>query len=155
MPITDDPTYKGCAVKRYGPEDVTSVAFCTWPAAQIRIASPTAAMALPIATLARVGDASHSTTTAKAKPSGTRLRASATARQARVRASAPARAAPTPASRSDTGRLGGESALDSVQHLLDFDIHQAHRAKFAATKMQALARRVARHDDVGRRPRSV
>src|SRR5437899_1257146 len=59
-PITDDPTYSGCAVQRYGPVEVTSLAFLTWPAAQIRIASP--ALAMPAQT--RGGSAERRRSTA-------------------------------------------------------------------------------------------
>src|SRR5439155_20086353 len=154
-PTTDDPTYSGCAVQRYGPVEVTSLAFLTWPAAQIRIASPARAMTAPTATVAGVGDASHNTTTANAKPSGTRLRASASARRARNRASASARRPDSRATRSNTRRLGRKAALDGGQYFLDVYVHETHRVEFAATQMAALADRIARHDRVGRRPRTV
>src|SRR5437667_7699972 len=154
-PITDDPTYSGCAVQRYGPVEVTSLAFLTWPAAQIRIASPALAMAAPTATVAGVGDASHNTTTANAKPSGTRLRASASARRARNRASASARRPRSRDRRSNTRRLGGKAPLDGGQYFLDVYVHETHHVEFAATQMAALADRIARHDRVGRRPRTV
>ena len=45
--MTDEPTYSGCANQRYGPDAVTSRDLFRWPAAQIRSASPSAAIDTP------------------------------------------------------------------------------------------------------------
>src|SRR5205809_8140291 len=102
----------------------------------MRIASPTAAMAAPTATVVGVGFASQNTTAAKANPRGTRLRASA-------------------ALILDTRRLGGEPALHRVQYFLHLDVHQTHRRSPAAPQVVALARSIARDDGIGRRPGTV
>src|SRR5439155_2734875 len=74
MPMIAEPTYSGCAVQRYGPDEVTSLDLLRCPAAQIRIASPIAAIEAPMATVDRVGVATQKTSAADANPSGTRLR---------------------------------------------------------------------------------
>src|SRR5262245_7834970 len=75
-PVTDDPTYSGCATQRYGPEVVTSRALLRWPAAQTRKSSPPAARLNPMAIDRAVGVASASTIAPNTKPSVTRRRAS-------------------------------------------------------------------------------
>ena len=60
-PMTDDPTYNGCAHHRYGPDAVTSRDLLRCPAAQTRIASPQAETVMPATRDAPVGCASTST----------------------------------------------------------------------------------------------
>src|ERR1043166_7109752 len=140
-PITDEPTYNGCADHRYGPETVTSRDFCRWPAAQKRIASPTADTVMPAATDARLGCARISTSAPNTKPSATRNRASP--------------ATSTPRKRSDTSRSRVEAPLDRVEHLLHLDIEQTHAAQSAPAQMMALTHGVARHDQIVGRHRPV
>src|SRR5947207_7821424 len=84
-PISADPAYRGWCVILYGPDLVTSLPFSRCPAAQKRSNSPAAAIALPAASVANVGCASHKTAAPNRNPSGTRLRASASSRRARRR----------------------------------------------------------------------
>src|SRR3954470_10565643 len=141
-PITDDPTYSGCATQRYGPDTVTSLDLRKCPAAQIRIASPHAAIDMPISRDSGVGCARTSTRTPKTNPSATRKRANVLITRYRDPP-------------SDTFRLRTEPPLDGVEHFGHLDVEQAHAIARAAPQVMTLTCRVARHGDVERRHRTV
>src|SRR5436305_11586141 len=73
-PISDEPIYKGCATKRYGPDRVTSRDLFRCPAAHTRISSPAAATGSPAAMDAFVGAANQNTAKPQANPRATRNR---------------------------------------------------------------------------------
>src|SRR5262245_12575604 len=75
-PITAEPTYSGCATYRYGPDDVISRDLYKWPAAQMRMPSPTSATIVPTTTDSFDGLARMNTSGAHTQPSATRNRAS-------------------------------------------------------------------------------
>src|SRR5207249_10479357 len=77
IPITAEPTYRGWATHRYGPDVVTSRDLFRCPAAQMRMPSPIAAIPKPIASDRAVGCASARTSAPNTNPSVTRRRASA------------------------------------------------------------------------------
>src|SRR5260221_2834274 len=117
-PMIDDPIYKGCANQRYGPDAVTSRALFKCPAAQIRSASPHAAIDTPMASDAGVGRASTSTRTPNRKPDATRTRASRAARRPLARMPG--------GEGSATAAPARESPVDRRQHFFDLDVEQAH-----------------------------
>src|SRR5438094_485591 len=113
-PMTDDPTYSGCANQRYGPDEVTSRDLFRWPAAQMRSASPAAAIDMPTAIDLAVGSAAMSTSGAKTHPSATRNRASSCV---------------------DTAGSITESPFDGAEHFVDLDLLEAHAIARASTQM--------------------
>src|SRR5262245_45290879 len=129
-PITDEPTYSGCANQRYGPDDVTSRDLLRCPAAQTRNASPNTAIAVPASSASGVGWASHNTSAPKTNPSITRLRARASMKPAAESASCE-RGDPLPAPERPGGRslpttARSQATLDRRQHLGHLDVDQAH-----------------------------
>src|SRR5262245_45863116 len=107
-----------------------------------------AATPLPASMDAPVGRASHSTSAPNAKPSGTRLRASAPARRVHVVCELCPGPAPPPRPGSAWSprsiavpRLsllttpGRQPTLDGRQHLGDFDVEQAHPFALAPAQM--------------------
>src|SRR5215470_9513261 len=103
----------------------------------MRIASPTAAIDMPIAIVRSVGSARTMTRRPNTQPSATRRRASAAT------------------SGSNTARLCGEAALDRGRHLRRVDVEQAHARQPAAAQVMTLADAVARDGNVERRHRTV
>src|SRR5438552_3327490 len=90
-------------------------------------------MATPYVSDAAVGAASQSTRRPAAKPSGTRSRAS----------------------RSRTGRVSRKATLHRLHDFIRLHVEQAHGAQLALALVQTLTRRVTRHGDVRRGPRTV
>src|SRR5262245_45938285 len=136
--ITDDPTYNGCALQRYGPERVTSRPFSRCPAAQMRMSSPTIAIARPMRQLDSVGCARTAVTTAVTNPSGTRFRA-------RKRSSELALASAT----------CGNPVLRGRDDLVDGNVLDARLQQPALALVVTDAARIARNGDVVARPRPV
>ena len=75
MAMSPEPTYSGCCIQRYGPDMVTSRPFTRCPAAQMRSACPTRAIAVPVTSDVQVGVARMKATTATPNPVTTRRRA--------------------------------------------------------------------------------
>src|SRR5262245_31257906 len=135
MPINDEPTYSGCATKRYGPERVTSRDLFRCPAAHTRRSSPASATGSPAAIDAVVGAANQKTATPHRKPSATRKReknrmASATLRRP-------------------------QALLHRREHFVHLNVPETHRLQPALPKVMTLTDVRARHGDVARRPRTV
>ena len=96
------------------------------PAAQMRIASPTAATAAPTTSAPGVGWARQNTTAPKTKPRDTRSRA---------------RSGTTD---SDMAGCDREAAFDRRQHFVHLNVEEAHRFEPAAPQMMTLTDRIAR-----------
>src|SRR5262245_45229834 len=118
----------------------------------MRIASPTAATLIPIASDRIVGRASTNTRRPQTKPSVTRSRASKwtiiSRRVVRLFAL-------TTLPALETCRLDREPPLDGADDLARFDVKQAHAIVDAAAQMMAAADRVPRHGHIVRRQRAV
>ena len=136
MPITEEPTYSGCATQRYGPDD-----------RDLARLAQVAGGPDPHRLAAR-GDR-HAD---RQRP--TRSAAPAPGRGRRTRSRARRACAPGVATSQHQPRdaSGGQPALDRLEHLGDLDVEQAHAIARAAAQVMALADRVPRHGDVERRP---
>src|SRR5581483_1913613 len=101
---------------------VTSRALLTWPAAQMRIASPTKPTIAPTKIDSVDGFARMKTSGANTQPSATRKRA---------------RNSITDTLGSDTHRSGCKPPLDRVEHLRGLDVEEAHPIQLTSAQMMA------------------